>query len=132
MLKRLQQVLSKRYPATLWTIFILILMVIPGNMLPREETTFIPNLDKLVHAILFGSFVFLWCYYFTARNNTIKVGRYNLVLLVACLYGVATELIQKYFIPMRDFSIFDIIADASGAVIGYIVVRLIIHRIKPS
>jgi VanZ family protein len=131
MLKRLQKILSKRYPARLWTIFIFILMVIPGNMLPREETTFIPNLDKLVHAILFGSFVFLWCYYYTARNKCVLVGRYNLILLVACLYGVATELIQKYFIPMRDFSIFDIIADASGAVIGYVAFRLIIHKIKP-
>ena len=132
MLKRLQQILSKRYPARFWTIFILILMVIPGNMLPNEETTFIPNLDKLIHAILFGSFVFLWCYYFTARNNSVSVGRYNMILGIACLYGVATELIQKYLIPMRDFSIFDIIADASGAVIGYIIIRLIIHKIKPS
>ena len=33
------------------------------------------------------------------------------ILVIACLYGVATEFIQKYFIPNRDFDIYDIAAD---------------------
>lgn len=132
MQQRLQKILSKRYPARLWTIFIFILMVIPGNMLPQEDETFIPNLDKLVHAILFGSFVFLWSYYYTAKKNTDLVKRYNSLLVIACLYGIATELMQKYFIPNRDFSLFDIAADVTGSMIGYIIVRLFINRIRPS
>jgi VanZ family protein len=132
MLKRLQKILSQRYHATLWTIFIFVLMAIPGNLLPTEETTFIPNLDKLVHATLFGSFVFLWSYYFTARDNKISNRRYILVLIIASMYGVATELMQKYLIPMRDFSIFDIIADVTGAIIAYVVFLLTIQKIKPS
>src|SRR5262249_20322308 len=129
---RLHEILSKRYPALLWTIFIFILMVIPGNMLPKEDKTFIPNLDKLVHAILFGSFVFLWSYYYTVKKNTILVGRYTSLLIIASLYGIATEFIQKYFIPNRDFSIYDIAADIAGALIGYLIVRLTFSRIKIS
>jgi VanZ family protein len=107
-------------------------MVIPGNMFPREETTFIPNLDKLVHAILFGSFVFLWSYYYTIKKNAILINRYTALLVIASLYGIATEFIQKYFIPNRDFSIYDIAADIAGAVIGYVIVRIKFSRFKIS
>jgi VanZ family protein len=130
MQRRIRQILSKRYPALLWTIFIFILMTIPGNMLPREDTTFIPNLDKLVHAILFGTFVFLWSYYYTLKKNTILISRYTALLIIASLYGIATEFIQKYLIPNRDFSIYDITADIAGAVIGYIIVRITFSRFK--
>ncbi len=62
----------------------------------------------------------------------VSIGRYNLILIIACLYGIATELIQKYFIPNRDFSLFDIMADVTGAVVAYLVVRLTMNKIKPS
>jgi VanZ family protein len=130
MQRRIRQILSKRYPAQLWTIFIFILMIIPGNMFPREETTFIPNLDKLIHAILFGSFVFLWSYYYTIKKNAILINRYTTLLIIAGLYGIATEFIQKYFIPNRDFSVYDITADIAGAVIGYVIVRIKFSRFK--
>ena len=42
----------------------------------------------------------------------------------------ATEFIQKYFIPNRDFSIYDITADIAGAVIGYVIVRIKFSRFK--
>jgi VanZ family protein len=132
MQRRIRQILSKRYPAQLWTLFIFILMIIPGNMFPREETTFIPNLDKLVHAVLFGSFVFLWSYYYTIKKNAILINRYTALLVIASLYGIATEFIQKYFIPNRDFSIYDIAADIAGAIIGYVIVRIKFSRFKIS
>jgi VanZ family protein len=129
---RLQQLLSNRFTARAWTILIFILMAIPGKMLPSEGTTYIPNLDKLVHVTLFGGFVYLWCSYYAAKkdkkNNLNK--RFIAFLILACLYGIATELMQKYFIPNRDYDIYDIAADATGAVIGYIIVRLTISRNK--
>jgi VanZ family protein len=132
MFQRLQKLLSKNTPARLWTIFILILMAIPGNMLPREEKTFIPNLDKLVHATLFGSFVFLWSIYYATRKdkNNHSNSRFVLILIIACLYGVATELMQKYLIPNRDYDIYDIMADSIGAVLGFLFVLLTVNRFK--
>jgi VanZ family protein len=134
MRQRLQKLLSNRTPALLLTIFIFILMALPGNMLPKEEKTFIPNLDKLIHATLFGSFVFLWCIYYSTRKekNNHATSRYVLILIIACLYGVATELMQKYLIPNRDYDIYDIMADSVGALLGYIFVRLIVNRMKIS
>ena len=132
MFQRLQKLLSKKTPARLWTIFILILMAIPGNMLPREEKTFIPNLDKLVHATLFGSFVFLWSIYYATRKekNNHSSSRFVLILIIACLYGVATELMQKYLIPNRDYDIYDIMADSIGAVLGFLFVLLTVKKFE--
>ena len=124
MRQRLQNLLSRKSPSRLWTLFILVLMAIPGNMLPKEEKTFIPNLDKLVHATLFGSFVFLWSVYYATRKekNNHSPSRYVLILIIACLYGVATELMQKYLIPNRDYDIYDIMADTIGAALGFLFV----------
>lgn len=129
---RLQKLLSKRTPALLWTLFILILMAIPGKMLPQEETTFIPNLDKLVHATLFGTFVFLWSIYYACRKkrNNQSDSRFVLIMIIACLYGYGTELMQKYIIPNRDYDIYDILADSIGAVLGFLIVRMTVKWFK--
>jgi VanZ family protein len=34
------------------------------------------------------------------------------------LYGIAMELVQKYFIPNRSFDFKDVIADTIGIVVG--------------
>ena len=134
MRQRLQKLLSKHTPARLWTVFIFLLMAIPGNMLPKEEKTFIPNFDKLIHATLFGSFVFLWSIYYDTRKekNNHSNSRFVLILIIACLYGVATELMQKYLIPNRDYDIFDIMADSIGAVLGFIFVLLTVKWFRTS
>jgi VanZ family protein len=123
---RLYQIFSNRIPAIVWTIIIFILLALPGNMLPNENHFTIPNLDKYVHIILFGSFVFLWSFYYLGKqdgnNNSY---RYSvIILIVACLYGTAMEYVQKYFIPNRDFDIYDIAADIAGALAGFLFVRV--------
>ena len=103
-------------------------------MLPKEEKTFIPNLDKLIHATLFGSFVFLWSIYYATRKerNNNSDSRFVLILIIACLYGVATELMQKYLIPNRDYDIYDIMADSIGAVLGFLFVLLTVKWFRTS
>ena len=123
---RLYQIFSNRFPALIWTIIIFILLALPGNMLPNESHLAIPNLDKYVHIILFGSFVFLWSFYYSAKpgNKNNSSGIQLVILIVACLYGTAMEYVQKYFIPNRDFDIYDIAADIVGAVAGFLFFRL--------
>jgi VanZ family protein len=130
MRRRLQQILSNRFTAWAWTIFIFILMAIPGKMLPNETKIFIPNLDKLVHATLFGGFVYIWSSYYAAKQDKNLKKRFIIFLIIASLYGVATELMQKYCIPNRDYDIYDIAADTAGAIIGYLIVLLTLSRRK--
>jgi VanZ family protein len=127
--QRLYRLLSHRFPSVAWTIFIFILLALPGRMLPSEKHFSIPQLDKLVHIILFGSFVFLWSFYFsTKKTNENLRKRYLRITIVACIYGYAMELIQKYFIPNRDYDIYDIASDVAGAIIGYMAVRMFVDR----
>ena len=133
MISFLHRVLSRLFPAVSWTIIIFILLSLPGNMLPSENNLSIPNLDKYVHIILFGGFVFLWSYYYAYRSTNKKYTKptYLIIFLIACIYGTAMEFVQKYFIPNRDFDLYDILADVVGALGGYLIVRLtIIPRIK--
>ena len=121
---RIKKILSFRVPALLCTILIFILMVIPGTMLPKEEHFFIPDFDKFIHAFLFGSFVFLWCVYSASRwkNQRLLYLRFFLICLIGCVYGIAMEYVQKYFIPNRDYDLYDIFADAVGAFAGFLFV----------
>jgi len=122
--QRLYRLLSHRFPSVIWTLIIFILLALPGKMLPNEQHFSIPQLDKIVHIILFGSFVFLWSFYFSTKeakdNLRAKILR---VTIIACLYGSGMEFVQKYFIPNRDFDIYDIASDVIGAIAGYIVVK---------
>lgn len=125
------RILSHRLPAVLWTIIIFVLLALPGNMLPDQKNIGIPQLDKYVHVILFGGFVFLWCFYFSAKEGIRNLpGMFLRIVVIACLYGTAMEFVQKYFIPFRNFDIYDIAADTAGAIGGYIVLRLVIRNIR--
>jgi VanZ family protein len=90
-------------------------------MLPQEQKFFVPNFDKLIHAGLFGTLVWLWCHYYHRRHNPGKkmARQFFYVFLAAALYGFGTEILQKFFIPMRDYDNADIIADLSGSAIAY-------------
>ncbi len=129
MRNRLNQLLSRRYPAFLWTIFIFVLLTLPGKILPKEENM-LPNLDKIIHVILFGSFVFFWCMYYATRKEKEDFlnRRFVLILFIGCFYGIGMEFIQKYFIPNRSFDVLDILADTLGAAAGFLVVRLTVNR----
>ena len=121
MLRFIQKYFSALYVPVIWTLLIAVAMFTPGSYIPNENKFAIPNFDKLVHAGLFGGFVFLWSLYLTRGRRTAA----RLLLPFFCFYlvstgfGIASEIIQKYWIPGRDFDLMDIIADMFGAGVGY-------------
>jgi len=42
-------------------------------------------------------------------------------MITGIVYGIAMEIVQKYFIPFRSFDVGDIIADAIGCFVGYLI-----------
>jgi len=130
--KSIYSLLSHRFPAVTWTMIIFILLALPGKMLPNESKLAIPQLDKMVHFVLFGSFVFLWSFYYAAKGTSRNLEKLFLrIVFIACLYGTAMEFLQKYVIPDRDFDVLDITADVLGALGGYFFVRLLL-KVKGS
>jgi len=105
----------------LWTFIIAFLCFMPGSLIPNEGGFSIPNFDKMVHAGMFGGFVFLWSLYLS--NKIADVSRllrlFFLVFVIANAYGIGSEFVQKCCIPLRDFDLADIIADMIGTGIAY-------------
>jgi VanZ family protein len=105
----------------LWTILVAVACCLPGKMLPSETGFKIPEFDKLVHAGMFGGFIFLWALYLSNKITDSKVllRWFFLLFILSNAYGIGMEFLQKCCIPLRDYDEGDIIADMVGAGIGY-------------
>jgi VanZ family protein len=100
-----------------WLILISILFFLPGSALPKENWFDKIYIDKWVHVGLFAVLIFLWRSSFNWDINS-----YNLLLLLAAvLYGFLVEVVQLYWIPNRSFDMYDVLADASGSIVGLLV-----------
>ena len=77
--------------------------------------------DKLVHLFIFAVFVFLQSRGFTRQDLFPSLQKHALpaTFLIALALGAGTELIQKYFVPMRVGSIYDFIANTLGCFVGW-------------
>ncbi len=53
-----------------------------------------------------------------------------IIVILAVAYGIAIEFIQGAFIPMRSFSLADMVADALGSVVGGVFVNRRAARAK--
>lgn len=118
-----RKILQSAWPATLWSALIFILLILPGDDIPSEGLFSLPHLDKIVHVTLFGLLVSLWFFYF---HYSQKKGPQTLIkiILVSIAYGIAMEFVQRYFVQNRSFDLYDILADAAGALLaGYIIKR---------
>jgi hypothetical protein len=127
MLQILKKLLSYRFPAVVWTIIIFVLLALPGSMLPPEGNFAIPDFDKYVHMGIFGLFVVLWSVYYAVRPVFNNKHLFFRLFIISCAYGTAMEFVQKYFIPFRDFDLYDILADVIGSCIGYLFMLLTVR-----
>ncbi|MBX3254819.1 MAG: VanZ family protein [Chitinophagaceae bacterium] len=110
------------WPAVIWSAIIFVLLSLPGSDLPEGPS--IPYLDKIIHVFLFGAHVYLWNTYLANRVKTGKIlWIFFLTFLITCLYGVGMEYYQKYFVPNRGFETGDMIADAAGALGGWLLCK---------
>jgi hypothetical protein len=118
---KIETFLGKLHFAIIWTFIILILLALPGSLIPREDVFAIPGFDKVVHVVLFGGFVWLWCLYYKSKKlpQSRLLRSFFYIFILAAAYGIGMEYVQKYFIPGRDYDQGDIIADLIGAGLAY-------------
>ena len=107
-------------PALTWVIIVTVLLCLPGSALPKENWFDKIWLDKWIHLILFLIMVYLWCQYVSASGGE-KIRYFRQIAIYFFLYGIAMELVQKYFIPNRSFDLKDILADGLGCSIGLLI-----------
>ncbi len=97
----------------------------PGKDLPKVGDWFGEfSIDKLIHTALFCGMCFLFLalatIYYPHKNLKKSQG---LIVLLFLLWAFATELIQLYLIDGRTGSVMDVLADAAGVVLAWLLLR---------
>jgi VanZ family protein len=115
---------SKKYiPGIAWFFLVLVLLCLPGSEFPKAKIPFLELIffDKWVHLSLFCILAFLWMMPFAKSNidPQIKMQMVTKILFATCVWGLATEFIQKYFIPFRSYDLWDWVADSTGAFVAW-------------
>ena len=122
---------KKFIPGIAWFFLVLILICLPGDDLPKTDDWMSAiYFDKWVHAGLFAVLTFLFMMP-VCKSNLSKNDRWSFVIkiaLAACVWGITTEFIQKFFIVGRAFDILDWVADSAGILIALIVCRRLYLR----
>ena len=102
---------DRRATAAFVVVVLVSLVVLFSPRAPSEQT--IPNLDKVVHAALFALLAATTWWRFAAR-------RAGLVGVLG--YGAVSELVQWAGLAHRDGDVRDFLADAAGALLGWLLV----------
>ncbi len=122
---------QKFIPGIIWFMLILIAICTPGYHLPKvDKWMIVINYDKLVHVGLFAMLVVLFIYpiAFTAISQKQKWQYCIKIALASVIWGLCTELIQKYFIPSRSFDLSDWLANSIGGIIGLYIAKWLFLR----
>jgi VanZ family protein len=117
----LQRLLSKWIVPAGWTLLVQVLLCLPGQDLPSPGNFFFPDIDKLVHLVLFGGIVWFWAYFAYRKNwsgSRLRVF-YFLLFIGASFNGILMEYIQLWFIPGRSYDTGDMLLDVLGAGLAY-------------
>jgi len=106
-------------------------LIIPGNDLPGGSGFLeIPNVDKLIHFLIFGVWVSLCCLGIIRFNtNSNHIILFFFIAFLGLLFGYGMELFQKHFVPNRSYDVYDIWADGLGSFAG-LTFSLLIYRKK--
>lgn len=104
----------------LWAVFILVLILLPSQQLPKVDTHALLSIDKLAHAFVFSVLVLLMIVGFT-KQSTYKGLRNNAVqyaLYISIGYGIILEITQLLS-SGRMVELYDGIANVVGCILGF-------------
>ena len=103
-------------------IFFLILLIIYSIMIfifsSRPEVgveQYFYGQDKVMHFVVYGIHTFLCLAVLSDKVLLLKLFHYFLALVFSVSYGIFNEIYQ-YFIPEREFSLGDILANSLGII----------------
>ncbi len=118
------QTIKQNYKSIVWAIIILILSVFRINTSDSIKEYLVPHSDKLVHIFLYTVFSFL------LLIETEKSKQKYICLLYAFLYGVLMELFQHYFTIYRSFELYDILANTTGVLVGFLIYKQVKQKLN--
>lgn len=118
--------IKKFIPGIAWFFLVLVLIATPGYNLPKVDNWLIEiRYDKLIHIGIFAILAFLFMYPI-AKSALAKKEKWHYMIKIAistAIWGLVTELIQKFFVPSRSFDLTDLLGDAIGGLLALIYCR---------
>lgn len=115
-------------PVILWALLIFVASSIPNITLP--DLKFIPS-DKAVHLVIYLILCALLYRALVFQGKFRGLSKWSLLwcVLLTILYGASDEFHQS-FVPNRDASVFDLMADGLGALL-FLFFMLLKNRSRP-
>ena len=119
-------------PGIAWFIIVMVLLFAPGNEFPSTKWFGDIQLDKVVHAGVFGlmGLLFMLPIGIADIEKSKKLTYFIRIAIAISIWGLASEFIQKYWAIGRNFDLIDWLADSIGAVIAFLYCKK--KYIKPS
>ncbi len=118
----MQKISFKKFiPGIAWFFIVLFLICLPGKDVPEVGwLNFIPNFDKIVHIGIFCvlGVLFCWPFYKSSVSSKQQIKYFIRIAISVSIWGLATEFIQKFYVPGRSFDMLDWAADTIGALIA--------------
>ncbi len=113
-----------------WVLFIALLTLLPGQLIPNVIDWNFLSLDKIIHFTVFTVLSLL-------GGISLKYGRWRqkvaypvlTSVLVALAYGTALEFTQA-LVPQRTFDYADLTANAAGACFGVVLFMLFYNKLN--
>jgi VanZ family protein len=105
-----------------WTILIAVLCLVKFNDLPSFGVS---GADKYVHFTFHFVFTILWGFYSWAKLNDITISKIGRVVILSFCYGILIEIFQEIYTKTRHADIFDVLANATGALVALVFFVLI-------
>ena len=115
--------LSKNKYGIVWTLLILMLCLMPGDNLPSTSFLSFKGVDKLLHFTLyFVLLIFVGKGLVNYFDSSYSNNRIIVIAFLYCLFlGVGIEFLQSIFVPGRSGDFFDVLANATGASVGVVI-----------
>ena len=109
------------YGGILYTLFVTFLLLYPAVDVPSVG---VPFFDKLGHLCVFGVLVLIWLL-FAAHKTKGKNKSVIWVVLFVFFYGIIIEVLQGLFLQSRTADGWDILANAAGILLGWLLFQKI-------
>jgi len=110
-------------------VFIISVIKVPGGADPFS------GFDKVVHFTIYGLMGLLWArVFFSGRSSRLRVTPLKVILktiAVTFFFGLFIEFVQG-FLPARDASFFDALANGAGGALGVVLYCLLNKHIRLS
>jgi VanZ family protein len=118
--------LKHNWPGISWALLILALCTFTTPSLDVPDLFDLIKPDKVAHFFFYAVYVILFQRSFSTMpsGSVYSRNQYSLPLLSGILYGGLIEIYQGLLLPNRTADYVDVIANAIGAIIGWMITRM--------